>query len=69
MEDPKPVATPMVIDCKLSKEDEAKEVGQKICRSMIGSLLCLTTSRPNIIQDVGLVARFQASPKETNIQL
>ena len=35
---------------------------------MIGSLLYVTTSRPNVKQAVGLVARFQAAPKENHVQ-
>ena len=68
MEDCKPVCTPMITDCKLSKEDEAKEVDQKICRLMVGSLLYVTASRLDIIQVVGMVSRFQVSPKETHVQ-
>jgi hypothetical protein len=34
---------------------------------MIGNLLYLTASRPDIIQEVGLVGRFQANPKETHV--
>ena len=34
---------------------------------MIGSLLYVTASRPDVMQAVGQVARFQAAPKETHI--
>jgi hypothetical protein len=34
---------------------------------MIGSLLYVTASRPDIMQVVGLVGRFQEAPKETHI--
>jgi hypothetical protein len=67
MEDCKPVSTPMTTGCKLSKDDESKEVDQKLYISMIGSLLYLTTSRPDVMHAVGLVARFQANPKETHV--
>jgi hypothetical protein len=63
MEDCKPVSTPMVIGCKLSKDDESKEADQRLYRSMIGILLYVTTSRPDVMQVVGQVARFQASTK------
>ena len=69
MEDCKPVSTPMIIGCKLSKDDESKEVDQKLCRSMIGNLLYVTTSRPDVMQAVGLMARFQANPKEAQQDL
>jgi hypothetical protein len=34
---------------------------------MIGSLLYLTASRPDIVFAVGLCARFQTSPKESHL--
>jgi hypothetical protein len=61
MEDCKPVSTPMQTNCKLRKEDESKDEDQRIYRSMIGSLLYVTTSRPDVMQEVGQVARFQAT--------
>ena len=36
-------------------------------KSMIGNLLYLTTTRPNILQAMCMVAQFQASPKETHV--
>ena len=63
MEDSKPIGTPMVIGCKLSKDDESLEVYHTMFRSMIGSLLYVTAIRPDVMQVVGLVARFQSSPK------
>ncbi|XP_042494955.1 uncharacterized mitochondrial protein AtMg00810-like [Macadamia integrifolia] len=56
MEDSKPVSTPMVVGCKLSSRDESSSVDQTLYRSMIGSLLYLTASRPDILQAVCLVA-------------
>ena len=67
MEDCRPVSTPMIIGCKMRKEGESKEVDQRLYRSMIGSLLYVTASRPDVMQVVGQVARFQAAPKETHI--
>ena len=37
-------------------------------RGMIGSLLYLTASRPDIVFSVCLCARFQANPKESHLQ-
>lgn len=67
MEDCKLVSTPMTTGCKLSKDDKLKEVDQKLYRSMIGSLLYVTASRPDVMHVVGLVARFQDNPKETHV--
>jgi hypothetical protein len=63
----KPVSTPMVIGCKLRKDDESKEVDQRIYRSMIGSLLYVTTSRPYVMKAIRHVARSQARMKETHV--
>lgn len=66
-EDNKPVSTPMVTGCKLSKLDESPEVEKTLYRSMIGSLLYLTTSRPDIVQVVCMVARLQVAPKQSQL--
>jgi hypothetical protein len=64
MEDCKPLNTPTETSCKLSKYDDSKSIDQRQYMSMIGSLLYVTTSRPDVMQEVGQVARFQAVPKE-----
>ena len=46
MEDSSPVSTPMVVGYKLSKDDPSHDVDQITYRSMIGSILYITTSRP-----------------------
>jgi hypothetical protein len=58
MEDSKPMGTPMVNGCKLSKDDDSPDVDQSSYRSMIGSLLYITTSRPDIMHVVGMVLRY-----------
>ena len=67
MDDSKPVGTPMVTGCKLSKFDESENVEQTMYISMIGSLLYATATRPNIMHYVCQVGRFQASPKASHL--
>lgn len=43
-------------------------VHEKLYRGLIGSLLYVTTSTPDIVFSVGLCARFQANPKESHIK-
>src|ERR1041384_8065901 len=43
-----------------------KDVNQKVYRSMIGSLLYLCASRPDIMLSVCMCARFQSAPKESH---
>ena len=69
LEDCKPVCTPMIVGCKLSKEDESKDVDPKHYRSIIGSLLYVTASRLDVKQAIGVVARFQDAPKESHVQV
>lgn len=68
MEDSKPVCTPMVIGCSLCTNDESAAIHQPTYRSMIGSLLSLTGTRPDIMHAVGIVGRFQENRKETHLQ-
>ena len=61
------VGTPMVTGCKLSNIDDSKNVEQKIYRSMIGSILYLTTTRPDVMNAMCQVDRFQSSPKASHL--
>jgi len=67
LEDCKEMNTPMHPTCTLSKEDQGSKVDQKLYRGMIGSLLDLTASRPDILFSVCLCARFQSDPRETHL--
>ncbi|KAH9735120.1 hypothetical protein KPL71_017636 [Citrus sinensis] len=60
-------STPMSTTIKLDKDEKGKEVDIKTYRGMIGSLLYLTASRPDIMFSVCLCARFQSCPKESHI--
>ncbi|KAL4279676.1 hypothetical protein GQ457_03G021980 [Hibiscus cannabinus] len=68
LENVKPQATPMSSSTKLDKDEEGKCVDCKLYRSMIGSLLYLTTTRPDIKFSVCLCARFQVNPKESHLK-
>jgi hypothetical protein len=59
--------TPMPTKVTLDLDPSGKEVDQKLYRSMIGSLLYLCASRPDIMLSVGICARFQAAPKESHL--
>ncbi|KAF7119794.1 hypothetical protein RHSIM_Rhsim13G0158900 [Rhododendron simsii] len=66
MEKAKPMGTPMSTSTKLDKDEMGKPFDEKKYRGMIGSLLYLTASRPDIMFSVCLCARFQSSPKESH---
>jgi hypothetical protein len=62
----KPVLTPMSTAAALDPDKNGEAVDQTEYRSMIGSLLYLTATRPNIQFVVCLCARFQASPRSSH---
>ena len=63
MQECKGMTTPMPTSEHLDLTKDGKPVDQKVYRSMIGSLLYLCASRPNIMLSVCMCARYQASPK------
>ena len=54
---------------KLDMDEKGKLANQTKYRGMIGSLLYLTASRPDIMYSVCLCARFQESPKESHLHV
>jgi len=67
MADAKPIKTPMAVNGHLDLNEDGKSVDQKVYRSMIGSLLYLCASGPDIMLSVCMCARFQANPKECHL--
>ena len=61
------IRTPMSPNVKLTVDLLGKSVDSSLYRSMIGSLLYFTASRPNISYSVGVCARYQANPKESHM--
>ncbi|GKB69348.1 putative ribonuclease H-like domain-containing protein [Tanacetum coccineum] len=51
----------------LLKDEEAEDVDVHLYRSMIGSLMYLTASRPDIMFAVCACARFQVTPKVSHL--
>jgi len=59
--------TPVVTHLKLTKDESGIYVDQSMYRSMIGSLLYLIASKPDITFDVGVCARYQVEPKMSHL--
>ncbi|WVZ52667.1 hypothetical protein U9M48_003704 [Paspalum notatum var. saurae] len=68
MGDSKPMTTPMSTNTVLDADEDGEAVDQKEFRGMIGSLLYLTATRPDIQFAVYLCARYQASPRTSHRQ-
>nr|GEX22100.1 retrovirus-related Pol polyprotein from transposon TNT 1-94 [Tanacetum cinerariifolium] len=68
MESCDPVGTLMEIKDKLDLDQNGTPVDAMKYRSMIGALMYLTSSRPNIIHATCLCARYQAKPTEKHLK-
>ncbi|GKA74957.1 putative ribonuclease H-like domain-containing protein [Tanacetum coccineum] len=63
----KTTSTPMETQKPLLKDEDGEEVDVHMYRSMIGSLMYLTSSRPNIMFAVCACARYQVNPKVSHL--
>jgi hypothetical protein len=68
MKDAKSITTPMDTSGSLDSDKSGNIVDQKLYRSMIGSLLYVTASRPDVMFSVCMYERFQASPRESHLK-
>jgi hypothetical protein len=68
MEDVKGISTPMGTNGSLDSDASGNMVDQTMYQSMIGRLLYVTTSRPDIMFSVCMCARFQASPRKNSFK-
>eukprot|EP00253_Pinus_taeda_P013376 PITA_13376 len=68
MQNRKPAPTPNVMGLKLNKEYCSSNINLTLYKSMVGSLMYLTTTRPDIMYVGSLVSRFMETPKETHWQ-
>nr|GEU96029.1 uncharacterized mitochondrial protein AtMg00810-like [Tanacetum cinerariifolium] len=63
----KNASTPMETQKPLLKDEDGEEVDVHMYRSMIGSLMYLTSSRPDIMFAVCACARYQVNPKVSHL--
>ena len=67
MVDSKPIKTPMASNGNLDLDEGGNLIDKTLYRSMIGSLLYLTASRPDIMFTVCMCSRYQAMPMESHV--
>nr|GFA12285.1 uncharacterized mitochondrial protein AtMg00810-like [Tanacetum cinerariifolium] len=68
MESCDPVDTPMKIKDKIDLDQNGTPVDATKYRSMIGALMYLTSSKPDIVHATCLCARYQAKPTEKHLK-
>jgi transposase InsO family protein len=56
------VETPLACNEKLMKDDGEKKIDETLYRSLIGNLLYLTATRPDIMFAASLLSRFMSTP-------
>lgn len=66
MTDCKLVATPLIANEKLKKEDRGKLTEGATYRSLIGSLLYLTSTRPDLMFATSTLSRFMQNPSQVH---
>ncbi|XP_050919141.1 secreted RxLR effector protein 161-like [Lathyrus oleraceus] len=69
MEDAKLIGTPMPTNENLKKNENGKDVDVKKSKGMIGSLIYLNASRPDIMFSVCMFTRYQLAPKEYHLKV
>ncbi|GKB62879.1 putative ribonuclease H-like domain-containing protein, partial [Tanacetum coccineum] len=65
--DVKTASTPMETHKPLLKDENGEDIDEHMYRSMIGSLMYLTSSRPDIMFIVCACARYQVNPKVSHL--
>ncbi|KAJ9557513.1 hypothetical protein OSB04_012127 [Centaurea solstitialis] len=61
------IGTPMATGNSIGLDHEGKDIDLRNYRSMVGSLMYLTASRPDIMFATCVCARYQAKPKESHL--
>eukprot|EP00253_Pinus_taeda_P006280 PITA_06280 len=59
-------ATPLQQNLKLSSDDGTKEVDATMYRQLVGSLIYLTTTRPDLAYSISVLSQFMAKPLESH---
>ncbi|KAD3067313.1 hypothetical protein E3N88_35193 [Mikania micrantha] len=67
MNDCKIISTPMATSPGICSDDNGEPVDQTLYRCMIGSLMYLTASRPDIMYATCVCARYQSAPKQSHL--
>jgi len=65
----KPTPTPIAMGIKLRRDDSTKSVNPTLYKSMVGSLMYLIATHPDIMYAVSLISRFMENPRATHLQI
>ena len=62
MKDCNPVSTPFEFGLKLNKDNGGKKVNSTLYKQIVGSLMYLTATRPDIMHAVSVISRYMECP-------
>ncbi|KAG6492454.1 hypothetical protein ZIOFF_047417 [Zingiber officinale] len=68
MEKSNSVKNPIIPGVKLTNDEEGSKVNATMYKQLVGSLMYLTVTRPDLMYVVSLISRFMASPTELHLQ-
>jgi hypothetical protein len=68
MENSNSVKNPIVPGVTLMRDEEGSKVNATMYKQLVGSLMYLTATRPDLMYVVSLISRFMASPTELHLQ-
>ncbi|XP_057982378.1 uncharacterized mitochondrial protein AtMg00810-like [Malania oleifera] len=67
MKDCNLVSTSTEFGLKLNKDHEGKKVDNTLYKQIVGSLMYLTVTRPDIMYSVSLISRYMENPTEMHL--
>ncbi|KAL2328979.1 hypothetical protein Fmac_022406 [Flemingia macrophylla] len=68
MSDNNPVIVPMVPGYKLCKDETGMKADETQYKQLVGSLMYITTTRPDMMFSVSLISRFMSQPTQMHMQ-
>jgi hypothetical protein len=67
MKDCNPVSTPVEYGLKLTRDSGGRKVNSTVYKQIVGSLMYLTATRPDIMHATGLISRYMECPREMHL--
>ena len=62
----KPVETPIALGTKLTKNGDEPAVNNTLYKQLVGGLMYLTATRPDLMYVVSVISIFMESPKDSH---
>ena len=69
MKDCKPLAQPMVLNKKVTRQDVKEKVDETIYQSLVELLIYLTNTRPDMVHAASIVSRYMSKPNKAHFSI